>query len=57
MGNKIRGYKMNLRGMKHFTEKIRGMNFFFEKNKGYEKISSLGKSTPGGYPDLKMSTP
>ena len=47
---------MNLRGMKNFTEKIRGMKFFTKKIRGTKKIPSLGKGTPGGYPDLKMST-
>ena len=48
---------MNLRGMKNFTEKIRGMNFFSKKVRGTKKIRFLGKSTPGGYPALIMSTP
>ena len=56
---KIRGMKseMGLRGLKISPKNLRGRKFFGQKIRGAKNLGHFPENTPGGYPDLIVSTP
>ena len=52
-----KGYEIILRGAKFFWRKLRGLKNYWKQLRGLKILSNFRKSTPTGYPNLKMTRP